>query len=196
MKKCKTLIMLGLTGTFMLSAAANCFAADNQTGEWRSDANGWWIAYPDGSYLTNGWYQSPTSGLWYYMGADGYMLTNATTPDGYYVNADGVLESNQNTSQNTATASADVSMESSGHIYYLGVNSDFLIDISEVLDEGPWTIVDNAICFWQETPQAGEDYLDYMLNRDFLSPASVNKIKHQLMTAYPHTNTVPWQQLF
>ena len=30
------------------------------------------------------------SSLWYYMGADGYMLTDTTTPDGYYVNADGV----------------------------------------------------------------------------------------------------------
>lgn len=57
---------------------------------WASDSKGWWIQYSDGTYLTNGWYQSPVSGLYYYMGADGYMLTNTTTPDGYYVNADGV----------------------------------------------------------------------------------------------------------
>ncbi len=82
-------------------------------GAWKSDSKGWWIAYPDGSYLVNGWYQSPESGLWYYMGADGYMLenqwlcdpgsglwyylgsggamlTSAYTPDGYWVGVDGV----------------------------------------------------------------------------------------------------------
>jgi hypothetical protein len=57
---------------------------------WKQDGKGWWIENPDGSYLMNQWYQSPESGLWYYMGADGYMLTNTTTPDGCMVNADGV----------------------------------------------------------------------------------------------------------
>lgn len=51
---------------------------------------GWRVENPDGSYLISTWYQSPASGLWYYMGADGYMLTNTITPDGYAVNADGV----------------------------------------------------------------------------------------------------------
>lgn len=55
---------------------------------WRQDAKGWWVQRPDGSYLVNEWYQS--NGLWYYMGADGYMLTNTVTPDGCKVNADGV----------------------------------------------------------------------------------------------------------
>ena len=67
--------------------------AAGQTGTapvWKQDDNGWWIENPDGSYLMNQWYQSPESGLWYYMGADGYMLTNTTTPDGCMVNADGV----------------------------------------------------------------------------------------------------------
>ncbi len=84
-----------------------------RTGVWKEDQTGWWIAYPDGSYLVNGWYQSPESGFWYYMGADGYMLENrwlqdpgsglwyylgnggamltgAYTPDGYWVGANGV----------------------------------------------------------------------------------------------------------
>lgn len=55
---------------------------------WKSDAKGWRLENADGTYLTNQWYQF--NGLWYYMGADGYMLTNTTTPDGYTVNADGV----------------------------------------------------------------------------------------------------------
>ena len=61
-----------------------------KTASWASNDKGWWIQNSDGKYLTNDWYQSPTSGLWYYMGADGYMLTNTTTPDGHTVNADGV----------------------------------------------------------------------------------------------------------
>lgn len=61
-----------------------------KSGYWMQDNVGWWIQYQDGTYLVNQWYQSPASGLWYYMGADGYMLTNTVTPDGYTVNADGV----------------------------------------------------------------------------------------------------------
>lgn len=57
---------------------------------WKSDENGWWILCPDGSYLKDCWYQSPESGNWYYLGSDGYMLTRTMTPDGYYVNDNGV----------------------------------------------------------------------------------------------------------
>lgn len=53
-----------------------------------SDARGWRVQNADGTYLTNQWHQSDS--LWYYLGADGYMLTSTTTPDGYTVNADGV----------------------------------------------------------------------------------------------------------
>lgn len=60
------------------------------TQKWVSDEKGWWIQNSDGTYLKNTWYQSPESGLWYYMGADGYMLVNTTTPDGSYVNQSGV----------------------------------------------------------------------------------------------------------
>ena len=58
--------------------------------QWKSNSKGWWVDKKSGGYLTNAWFQSPVSGLWYYMGADGYMLTNTTTPDGYKVNASGV----------------------------------------------------------------------------------------------------------
>lgn len=56
---------------------------------WKSNSKGWWVERSDGTYLVNQWYQSPSSGLWYYMGSDGYMLTNTRTPDGYSVNGDG-----------------------------------------------------------------------------------------------------------
>lgn len=61
-----------------------------KTYTWKNNEKGWWVEAVTGSYPVNQWYQSPASGLWYFMGADGYMLTNAVTPDGYYVNTDGV----------------------------------------------------------------------------------------------------------
>lgn len=63
--------------------------ATSQTQQtWVSDARGWRVQNADGTYLTNQWYQS--NNLWYYLGADSYMLTSTITPDGYTVNADGV----------------------------------------------------------------------------------------------------------
>ena len=40
------------------------------------------------SKAKNYWEESQ-DGVWYYLGADGVMMTNATTPDGYRVGADG-----------------------------------------------------------------------------------------------------------
>ena len=57
--------------------------------QWIQSTAGWKVQADDGSYLTNAWYQSPESGLFYYIGADGYMMVNAITPDGYQVGADG-----------------------------------------------------------------------------------------------------------
>lgn len=71
------------------SNTSNTTTSTQDTGDWASNETGWWIQFKDGSYLTNSWWQSPYSGLWYYMGADGYMVTN-TTIDGYTINADGV----------------------------------------------------------------------------------------------------------
>ena len=62
------------------------------TGEWYFDGGRWKVLLADGTFLRNAWYQSPESDLWYYMGDDGYMLTDTITPDGYYVDADGVWE--------------------------------------------------------------------------------------------------------
>ena len=59
-------------------------------GTWQQDSTGWKVRQDDGTYLTNAWYQSPESGLFYYLGADGYMMINSTTPDGYQVDANGV----------------------------------------------------------------------------------------------------------
>ena len=61
---------------------------------WQHDANGWWWKNDDGaSYPVNcwRWLDGNKDGVaeCYYFGGDGYMLSNVTTPDGYFVNADG-----------------------------------------------------------------------------------------------------------
>ena len=56
-------------------------------GEWKQDAKGWWWQEDNGSYPTSTWKE--INGRQYYFGANGYLLTNTTTPDGYTVNADG-----------------------------------------------------------------------------------------------------------
>lgn len=71
---------------------------------WVQDSTGWRYQNTDGSYLTNIWKE--IGGAWYYfegngymaankwignyyVGSNGAMLTNTTTPDGYQVGADG-----------------------------------------------------------------------------------------------------------
>ncbi len=78
-------------------------------GSWQQDGIGWWYRRVDGSYPASCW--ELINGLWYYFNSSGYMqtgwilwnglwyycndstgamLTNTYTPDGYYVNSDGV----------------------------------------------------------------------------------------------------------
>lgn len=84
-----------------IAASVQPPSSNNSAPTWKQNDFGWWLENPDGSYLTNTWYQSPSSGLWYYMGADGYMLTNTITPDGYQVGMDGVWIQNSNTDSQT-----------------------------------------------------------------------------------------------
>lgn len=48
----------------------------------------WYYETSSGAMLAGNWVQ--WKGLWYYLGSDGAMLTDTRTPDGYFVNADGV----------------------------------------------------------------------------------------------------------
>lgn len=60
---------------------------------WEPIDMGWKFKQEDGTYLTNSWKQGQ-DGKWYYLNEDGWMLKNTTTPDGYYVSADGVWDEN------------------------------------------------------------------------------------------------------
>ena len=73
-------------------------------GKWKKNDTGWWYENADGSYPQSEW--KKINGSWYYFGNDGYMLesqwignyyvgsngamlVNTTTPDGYKVDENG-----------------------------------------------------------------------------------------------------------
>ena len=103
----------GLSGTSYNGGSSSGSApAASSGGAWLTDSVGMWYCHPDHSYtradwefidgywyyfdsvgyVLTGWFQSPTSGIWYYLSPNTYpkgrMLTN-TRIDGYYVNGDG-----------------------------------------------------------------------------------------------------------
>lgn len=80
-KRALALMAVLLSGMMSISSYA---------GEWKQDNVGWWYQNDDGSYPTNSWQE--IDGKQYYFGNDGYMLHDTTTPDGYYVDANGVWD--------------------------------------------------------------------------------------------------------
>ena len=54
---------------------------------WQQSGYGWWYQRANGTYPASEWEQ--INGIWYYFDANGYMLADTTTPDGYYVDANG-----------------------------------------------------------------------------------------------------------
>lgn len=88
-------------------------ASSGRSGQWKRDYIGWWYEYTDRSYPRNTW--SNINGTWYCFDGTGYMMTgwiwsggqwyycdpregsgqgammtSTYTPDGYWVNSDGV----------------------------------------------------------------------------------------------------------
>lgn len=81
MKKIASVLLLTLG--FVLAFMTTAFA-----GEWKKESNGrWWYQNEDGSYTVNGWQN--INGTEYYFDAEGYMLSDTVTPDGYRVGLDG-----------------------------------------------------------------------------------------------------------
>ena len=76
-----------------LAMSMTAFAAG-----WVQDSTGWQWDNGDGTWPANEWrwHDGNADGVaeCYYFGADGYMLSNTVTPDGYYVRGDGAWEIN------------------------------------------------------------------------------------------------------
>lgn len=84
---------LGITLAVTIAAVFPSYAA------WQEDAIGWWWEHPNGTWIENAWQwiDGNYDGIaeCYYFNEDGYMLSNAATPDGYQVNADGAWVENE-----------------------------------------------------------------------------------------------------
>jgi len=80
--------------------------------------NGWYYFDENSSLMyINQWKES--NGKWYYLGVDGKMLVNANTPDGYYVDANGVWNGNgsNNSTVSVNKDNSGVADESSKYLY-------------------------------------------------------------------------------
>lgn len=69
---------------------------------WYQDAGGWHYIMKNGYYAGATWIQD-TDGKWYYINIGTYMETDDITPDGYYVDANGVWDGNPSTVKNTTS---------------------------------------------------------------------------------------------
>ena len=60
-------------------------------GSWEQQGSVWKFLSINGTYISNSWLESLSEmGAFYYVDSDGVMLTNSKTPDGYWVDGNGV----------------------------------------------------------------------------------------------------------
>ena len=85
MKKKSLLFVLLMV--MCLSMSITAYAA---SGSWKSDSNGWWYQYSNGSYAT-GW--ASIGGEYYYFDNSGYMASSEYR-DGYWINGNGTWNAN------------------------------------------------------------------------------------------------------
>ena len=119
-------------------SAALCIAMPLSAfaGTWKNDANGRWYQFDDGSYPKNQWVWIDTDqdGMSesFYFDANGYLLRDTTTPDGYQVNKIGawvvggeVRQKAGNTETGNVKSGSSSSGSSSGDSYWNYIyNSD------------------------------------------------------------------------
>ena len=62
-----------------------------QKGRWVAEYTDWYCLDANGRMFTSTWIARDSKlDVWYYVTEDGLMLTNTTTPDGFYVDAEGI----------------------------------------------------------------------------------------------------------
>ena len=68
---------------------------------WFKDGDNWRYILKNGYYAQNGWLQDPATQKYYYFNMADIMEADTTTPDGYYVGADGAWDGNASTKNTT-----------------------------------------------------------------------------------------------
>lgn len=124
---------------------------------WVQDSTGWRYQNTDGSYLTNIWKE--IGGAWYYfegngymaankwignyyVGSNGAMLTNTTTPDGYQVGADGAWIQNQGQTQTDGVHTKRVWQDGVSINYKYNTNINYPTEVRAGVE---CDIIDNSV---------------------------------------------------
>lgn len=163
---------LAMATAMVAGSATTAFA-----GQWKQDATGYWWD-ENGTYPKNEWKWIDGNGDGvsesYYFGADGYLLTNTTTPDGYTVNADGQWVENgvvktQGTAKSSGNSgnsgtSAKSNAKQSSLVSYMK-NVDKLENTSKANPVGTGVIFPKADMIpagenlWWDNTSGGTDYI-------------------------------------
>lgn len=106
-----------LTAALTISSVMPAFAAG-----WQQDAKGWWWKNDNASYPKNEWVWLDGNGdgvsECYYFDGNGYLITNATTPDGCLVNVDGQwMENGQVKTKGVASTTQTSNTNIKGTVY-------------------------------------------------------------------------------
>ncbi len=93
-------------GIFAALLAFGSISTITSLADWEQTASGWMYFEPTSGMMVKNWKQ--IDGKWYCFNELGLLYTNCTTPDGYYVDANGVWNegsgsSSSNTASNTVT---------------------------------------------------------------------------------------------
>ena len=167
----KKAIALSMATALAAGSATTAFA-----GQWKQDSKGYWWD-ENGAYPKNEWKWLDGNGDGvsesYYFGADGYLLTNTTTPDGYTVNTDGQWVENgvvktQGTKSSGSTgktqSSAKSNAKQSNLVSYMR-DVDKLENTSRVKPVGEGVVFPTTEMIkagenlWWENTSGGTDYI-------------------------------------
>ena len=102
----KRVFIFAITCLLVIGMSITCLA-----GTWKQDEKGYWYVNDDGTYPTNTW--MTIDGKEYYFNADGYLLVNTITPDGFTVDSNGEKCSAANSIGNTS-ATVNVKQNTGG----------------------------------------------------------------------------------
>ena len=116
-------------------AISSIMATTAFAGTWRTGAepnqNRWWYDNDNGTFANNGWQwidgNNDGTAECYYFDADGWMLADTTTPDGYQVNENGAwIENGTVKTQTSSTGGTSVTNNLDGEYRYCGGSSYIL----------------------------------------------------------------------
>ena len=104
-----------VVATMIMGSSMTAIAA-----QWTQEGTTWKYQQDDGTYCNNGW--KWIDGKCYYFDANGYMLANTTTPDGYTVDGSGAWVVNGTVQTQGTGTTANTAYPLSGMLEQLGLN--------------------------------------------------------------------------